>query len=116
MRDEAGEPTVTNYGVTPLQVQAGAQSAAAIADEISVGLDQLRQYVTSLRGAWEGVAQVSFDELMQRWAVDAQNLHNALVGISNGLNTTYQNYVGSEMANNQSVQQVLASMPPARLG
>ncbi|WFE25447.1 WXG100 family type VII secretion target [Solwaraspora sp. WMMD791] len=107
---------MSDYGVTPLQVQAGAQSAATIAEEISIGLDQLRQYVTSLRGAWEGVTQVSFDELMQQWAIDAQNLHNALVGISNGLNTTYQNYVGSEQANNQSVQRVLQSMPPARLG
>ncbi|WP_326550299.1 WXG100 family type VII secretion target [Micromonospora sp. NBC_01813] len=104
------------YGVTPQQVQAGAQSAAAIADEISVGLDQLRQFVASLRGSWEGVAQLSFDELMQRWALDAQNLHNALVGISNGLDSTYQNYTTSELANNQAVQNVSASMPPARLG
>jgi len=112
----AGESSgMAGFTVTPEMVLTGSRDAKAVADEIWLGLGQLQQYVLGLGGLWQGVAKLTFDELMVRWNQDAQQLYDALLGISAGLQGNSLNYVQHETANNQVLAGVNAIMPPVRL-
>ena len=47
-------------------------------DEVQGELTRLQGVVDSVRGSWVGQAQVSFDDLMQRYNTSAQQLREAL--------------------------------------
>ena len=51
-------------------------------DEVQGELTRLQGVVDSVRGSWVGQAQVSFDDLMQRYNTSAQQLREALASIS----------------------------------
>ncbi|AHI21894.1 hypothetical protein B843_02515 [Corynebacterium vitaeruminis DSM 20294] len=54
-------------------------------NEVQSELGRLRGVVDSVRGSWVGSAQVSFDNLMQRWNASATDLQEALTSISENI-------------------------------
>lgn len=54
-------------------------------NEVQSELNRLRGVVDSVRGSWTGSAQVSFDNLMQRWNASAADLQDALGSISENI-------------------------------
>lgn len=53
--------------------------------EVQSELARLRGIVDGIRGSWAGAAQVSFDNLMQRWDASAGKLRMALQSISDNI-------------------------------
>ncbi len=53
---------------------------------------------------------------MAEWDVYANMLHQALTGISQGLQGNYVNYSESENSAMQKIGQLQAELPPLRLG
>ena len=57
-------------------------------DEVQGELTRLQGVVDSVRGSWVGQAQVSFDDLMQRYNTSAQQLREALAGLEEAVTDT----------------------------
>lgn len=69
--------------------------------EVSAELSRLRSIVDGVRASWEGTAQVSFDNLMQRWDASAKGLQDALQSISDNIRGNATSFENVE-ADNQS--------------
>lgn len=72
-------------------------------------LNRLRGVVDSLRGSWAGNAQVSFDNLMERYNVAAVRLQEALASISDNLRSNSHNFSEVEATNSASFDRVGAA-------
>jgi WXG100 family type VII secretion target len=109
------EPSVTvggvAYQVTPEYLANAATDARNTAEQIRGQLDQLKAYVVSLEASWKGVAHNRFVSLMAEYDILANMLHEALMGISSGLQGNYVNYRDSEQQNLQNLGNIEATMP-----
>lgn len=70
-------------------------------DEVQGELTRLQGVVDSVRGSWAGRAQVSFDNLMQRYNSSAQQLREALTAISENIRDNARNFDSVEADNAQ---------------
>ncbi|MEE1745760.1 MULTISPECIES: WXG100 family type VII secretion target [unclassified Streptomyces] len=99
----AEQPAVSvggvTYRVTPEYLANASSSTARTATEIAGQLAELKAYVTSLEASWQGIAHTQFQTLMAEYDVYARMLHDALEGISKGLQGNYVNYKESEQQN-----------------
>lgn len=68
-------------------------------NEVQGELGRLRGVVDGLRGTWAGNAQVSFDNLMNRWNTSARELQEALNSISDNIRSNAKNFDGMEADN-----------------
>ena len=75
-------------------------------DEVQGELTRLQGVVDSVRGSWVGQAQVSFDDLMQRYNTSAQQLREALTSISENIRDNARNFDSVEADNAQSFDNV----------
>lgn len=75
-------------------------------DEVQGELTRLQGVVDSVRGSWAGRAQVSFDNLMQRYNSSAQQLREALTAISENIRDNARNFDSVEADNAQSFENV----------
>ncbi|AKE40611.1 WXG domain-containing protein [Corynebacterium kutscheri] len=75
-------------------------------NEVQAELTRLRGVVDSVRGAWAGQAQVSFDSLMQRWNQSATELQQALQAISDNIRSNARNFDSVEADNAQAFANV----------
>ncbi|MDQ0757683.1 WXG100 family type VII secretion target [Streptomyces canus] len=80
---------------------------------VQAELDALKSYVVAMEANWQGVASNTFQELMREWDMYAAQLQNALLAISNGLDSSADNYIGSEHSNLANLNNV--SLPKANL-
>lgn len=69
-------------------------------------LGRVRGIVDSLRGSWTGTAQISFDNLMQRYDSSASRLQEALTAISDNLRSNSSNFADTEASTEQAFNQV----------
>ena len=60
----------------------------------------------SVRGSWAGQAQVSFDNLMQRYNTSAQQLREALTSISENIRSNARNFDNVEAENTEAFSKV----------
>lgn len=67
--------------------------------EVQGELSRLRGVVDSVRGAWAGDAQIAFDNLMQRWDTNAQELRQALDSISDNIRGNAHSFENVEADN-----------------
>ncbi|MCM2422930.1 MULTISPECIES: WXG100 family type VII secretion target [unclassified Streptomyces] len=87
------------YRVTPEYLANASSNTSSTAGEISGQLSELKSYVTSLEASWQGIAHNQFQTLMAEYDIYARMLHDALEGISKGLQGNYVNYKDSEQQN-----------------
>jgi WXG100 family type VII secretion target len=107
----------TGFRVTPEEVQIASVQVNSTATTVQEQLDALKTYVRSnVEQYWQGSAHQAFDVYMAEWDVYANMLHQALTGISQGLQGNYVNYSESENSAMQKIGQLQAELPPLRLG
>ena len=75
-------------------------------DEVQGELTRLQGVVDSVRGSWAGQAQVSFDDLMQRYNTSAQQLREALTSISENIRSNARNFDNVEAENTEAFSKV----------
>lgn len=75
-------------------------------DEVQGELTRLQGVVDSVRGSWVGQAQVSFDNLMQRYNTSAQQLREALTSISENIRSNARNFDNVEAENTEAFSKV----------
>ncbi|MBP3088652.1 WXG100 family type VII secretion target [Corynebacterium sp. sy017] len=96
-------------GLLRTEAEVMVSTAARVDDtnnEVQGELNRLRGVVDSIRGAWAGSAQVSFDNLMQRWNSSAQNLQQALGSISDNIRSNARSFENVEADNAQAFSSV----------
>jgi WXG100 family type VII secretion target len=74
----------------------------AVNDEVQAELTRLGGVVDGLRADWEGRAQVSFDDLMQRYNTSATQLREALAAISENIRSNAKGFEGVEVDNEEA--------------
>lgn len=84
--------------VTPEQLQGVSGQLAGGAANIDGTLGQLAASVAPLGSDWAGVAQARFQELWAQWQRSAQQLNEALTGISQLMQQAGVNYESTEQA------------------
>lgn len=111
----APDPSVTvggvTYRVTPEYLAGAAADTTNTAAQIDAELADIKTYVFSLEASWRGMAHDRFTGLMAQYDILARMLHNALTGISGGLQGNYINYKESEQQNLANLNTIEASMP-----
>lgn len=75
-------------------------------DQVQGELTRIQGVVDSVRANWTGQAQVSFDNLMQRYNAAAQQLREALASISDNIRSNARNFDNVEAANAQALSNV----------
>ena len=84
--------------VTPARLRDASSQLNGGAGEINAILAKLSGQVNSLGGDWAGVAQSKFQSLYEQWNKGAQQLHDALEGISKLTSQAAENYETTEQA------------------
>ena len=75
-------------------------------DQVQGELSRLQGVVDGVRANWAGSAQVSFDNLMQRWNTSARELREALLSISGNIRHNARSFEGMEAENAQAFNTV----------
>jgi WXG100 family type VII secretion target len=105
----------SGFKVTPQMISDAAASCDSTAGDVNDRLAGLKSYVATMEGIWHGVAQDTFQALMQEWDGLARMLHDALTDIASGLRGNYVNYTDTEQANLKSVNAIRGSLGQANL-
>ncbi|SEG18699.1 WXG100 family type VII secretion target [Actinacidiphila yanglinensis] len=101
------------YHTTPHDLKEKAVDISNTQQVVQGQLDTLKSYVQDLESVWGGIAASTFQNLMGDWDTCAARMQNALLGISDGLSNTADNYVQGEQTNVTNFSRVV--LPPARL-
>ena len=75
-------------------------------NEVQSELTRLQGTVDGVRADWQGAAQVSFDNLMQRYQQSANELQNALASISDNIRNNAHHFDDMEAQNAQAFNNV----------
>jgi WXG100 family type VII secretion target len=97
--------------VTPEMISGAATSCTKTAGDLDQELATLKNYIVGLEAWWQGIAQNTFQELMQEYDTYAQMLHNALTDISGGLTGNYVNYTSTEQQNVTTINNIQNQLP-----
>ncbi|MGW1726751.1 WXG100 family type VII secretion target [Streptomyces sp. NPDC002306] len=106
---------MNDFKVTPEMVSQAATSCDTTAGEIQGQLADLKSYVVNLEGWWQGIAQDTFQALMQEYDIYSRMLHDALTDIASGLRGNYVNYTDAEQQNIASINAIEAGLGSAKL-
>lgn len=90
--------------VTPDQMRASASKFANEAQNLESMLSALKAEISTLSDTWEGVAQVQFAELMDKWNRDVQDITDVLNTISQHLNQAAQGYEEADQGMSRGFQ------------
>ncbi|WP_329295682.1 WXG100 family type VII secretion target [Streptomyces sp. NBC_01455] len=101
------------YNSTPQDLKEKAQDIRNTQETVQGELGRLKSYVVSLEGVWQGIAASTFQQLMSDWDTHAAQLQDALLGISQGLDSSADNYIQGEHVNLANLNKV--HLPAARL-
>ncbi|MBC3186003.1 WXG100 family type VII secretion target [Corynebacterium sp. zg-331] len=74
--------------------------------QVQSELTRLQGVVDGVRGSWAGSAQVSFDNLMERWNTSARELREALASISENIRSNAHHFEDMEANNAQALSSV----------
>ena len=75
-------------------------------DEVSAELTRLQGVVDQVRASWTGSAQVSFDNLMNRYDASSQQLQEALLSFSENIRSNARNFDNVEARNQDAFNNV----------
>ena len=75
-------------------------------DEVSAELTRLQGVVDQVRASWTGSAQVSFDNLMNRYDASSKQLQEALLSISENIRANARNFDNVEAQNQEAFNNV----------
>ncbi|CCE55820.1 putative uncharacterized protein [Corynebacterium casei UCMA 3821] len=75
-------------------------------DEVSAELTRLQGVVDQVRASWTGSAQVSFDNLINRYDASSQQLQEALLSISENIRSNARNFDNVEAQNQDAFNNV----------
>ncbi|MER5794225.1 WXG100 family type VII secretion target [Streptomyces sp. NPDC001980] len=106
---------MTDFKVTPEQISDAAVSCDNTAAQIQGQLTELKTYVANLESSWQGIAQDTFQALMQEYDIYSRMLHDALTDIASGLRGNYVNYGDAEQQNINSINTIEAGLSNANL-
>ena len=102
-----GESTMSQMFKTEAEVMiATAGRVDSTNDEVSAELTRLHGVVDQVRASWAGSAQVSFDNLMNRYDSSAQQLQEALTSISENIRANARNFDSVEAQNQDAFNSV----------
>lgn len=104
------------FRLTPELIKKASTDSYATADQVWQQLAVLRNYVLELEQTWHGVAQDTFQQLMNDWDVYARMMNDALRDIGQGLDGNYVNYIDTEQENIRNLQPVSGHPMPGRPG
>ena len=91
--------------VTSEDLSSAAAQLGQGSQEIDAQLGSMRSLIQSLVSAdWQGTASSSFDSLYQQWNTSANNMRNALDGISKLLSNAAAAYAQTEQQIAQTMQ------------
>ncbi|MFK0156987.1 WXG100 family type VII secretion target [Streptomyces sp. NPDC090499] len=107
---------MTDFKVTPEQISMAAAACDSKAGEIDGQLSNLKNYVANMEASWQGIAQDTFQALMQEYDIYSRMLHDALTDIAGGLRGNYVNYGDAEQQNINSINTIEAGLSNANLG
>lgn len=110
------QPATGGVRVTPEGLLAAAASCDATAASVDAGLMQLKTYVGSMEAWWGGIAANTFMDLMTRYQMNSQKMHEVLTEIAQRLRTSAANYGENERANVANSESVLQNLPAVNLG
>jgi WXG100 family type VII secretion target len=82
---------VTYDGLDTAATQIGNEAKALEAD-----LQELKQLVIKSLEYWEGEAQSTFDQKLQKWDREANDIHTALTGIGHVVGQSGGDYMGGD--------------------
>lgn len=85
---------------------ATAGNVDSVNSNVQSELGRLRGTVDTLRGSWAGTAQVSFDNLMQRYDASSARLQEALSSIADNLRSNSSNFTDTEVSTERAFSQV----------
>jgi len=75
-------------------------------NEVQGELTRLQGVVDGVRASWAGNAQISFDQLMQRWNASGRELREALTSISDNIRHNARGFESMEAQNTQAFTSV----------
>ena len=102
-----GESTMSQMFKTEAEVMiATAGRVDTTNDEVAAELARLQGVVDQVRASWTGSAQVSFDNLMNRYDASAQQLQEALTSISENIRSNARNFDSVEAQNQDAFNNV----------
>jgi len=90
--------------VTSEELVSLSQSLKTGSDQVQAQLDAMRRQVEPVAATWEGAASSSFQQLWQEWQNGANQVKEALMGISTLLNHAASTYQSAETAIQRSMQ------------
>ncbi len=103
------------FKATPEMISTAAGSCDSVAGELDSQLAGLKAYVVGMEAWWQGIAQNTFQELMQEYDTYSQMLHNALTDIASGLRGNYVNYSDTEQQNVTTITNIQSNLQSANL-
>lgn len=104
------------FQTTPEQLTTAAAACDATAANVEAALAQLKTFVIGTEEWWQGIASTAFQELMIRYDVNSQKLHEALTEIAVRLRNNASNYGDGEHTNLANVTNIQQTLPAANLG
>ncbi|MDQ0786696.1 WXG100 family type VII secretion target [Streptomyces sp. B3I8] len=115
MTTPTGHATVggVEYNVTLVELNQASLDTDATSTRLEEQLAELKSFVVSLEGVWNGYAANEFQALMAQWDVYAAMLREALTGIASGLRGNYENYSTTESVNHATLASIHAGIPSA---
>lgn len=103
------------FKAPPEMISTAAASCDSVASDVDGQLAGLKSYIVGLEAWWQGIAQTTFQELMQEYDTYGQMLHNALTDIASGLRGNYVNYTETEQQNVTTINNIQNTLQGAKL-
>jgi WXG100 family type VII secretion target len=97
-----------SFGTTVDVMQKAAQQVQQVSEEINGELRTLLAQIEPVADTWKGQASAAFQQLIQRWNEDAQQLTRALEGIAESLDVSTKNYAAVEESNASQISKISA--------
>ncbi|MFD1152076.1 WXG100 family type VII secretion target [Saccharothrix hoggarensis] len=97
---------MSGYATGIPELQNAAKDIMSTNEAVQGTLNNLRNTIDSVSGAWKGSAADAFNKLMERFNDDAAKLQEALVSIAEQITGTTQTYVQQEEEQAQEMSQI----------
>ncbi|PSL54746.1 WXG100 family type VII secretion target [Saccharothrix carnea] len=101
---------MAGYATGIPELENAAKDIMSTNDGVQGILNNLRNTIDSVSGAWKGEAATAFGRLMERFNDDAAKLQEALVSIAEQITGTTQTYVQQEQEQAQEMSQIMGRL------
>jgi len=79
-------------------------------DQLNSALTKMASELDPLRTAWQGEASTAFQNLIERFQTDAQQMQQALEQIANNVSSNAKQYAQQEQEQQQSMNQIMNTL------